>query len=113
MHDQPLTATEIRKREAERLEGWAKAQSALIRPFIERTSKILLVPQKCQQQQKGGAKPPKTVAPPPPVRESNQQVAAQGETERAAAAKRKGLASTINPGSLLGNYETPGSRSLL
>jgi hypothetical protein len=62
---------------------------------------------------KGGAKPPKTVAPPPPVRESNQQVAAQGETERAAAAKRKGLASTINPGSLLGNYDQPGTRSLL
>jgi hypothetical protein len=37
----------------------------------------------------------------------------EGETERAAAAKRKGLASTINPGSLLGNYDQPGSRSLL
>ena len=61
----------------------------------------------------GAAKPPKTVAPPPPVRESNRQVAAEGETERMAAAKRKGLASTVNQGSLLGNYDQPGTRSLL
>ncbi|NQX02227.1 hypothetical protein HQ447_16335 [bacterium] len=66
-----------------------------------------------------GGKPPKAVPPPPPVRESNRQVAAVGETARAAAAKRKGLQSTLGmdkPQSLLGgvsSYDQPGSRSLL
>lgn len=66
---------------------------------------------------KGGM--PKIDPTPPPVRESNQQVAAAGETERAAAAKRNGYASTVAPakrGSLMGassNYDQPGSRSLL
>lgn len=63
-----------------------------------------------------GGKPPKAVPPPPPVRESNREVAAAGETERAAAAKRKGLQSTLGMGTLLGgatSYDQPGSRSLL
>lgn len=80
-------------------------------PFF--TPDLIGVDGKLSRLHKGGAKPPKTVAPPPPVRESNRQVAAEGETERMAAAKRKGIASTINPGSLLGNYDQPGTRSLL
>lgn len=66
-----------------------------------------------------GAKIPAPVAPPPPVRESNRQVAAEGDTERAAALKRKGYLSTLQgdngggPKSLLGNYDQPGTRSLL
>ncbi len=65
---------------------------------------------------KGGSAP-KVDPTPPPVRESNRQVAKEGEAERAAAVTRDGYASTIKPskkpGSLLGNYDQPGTRSLL
>ncbi len=64
---------------------------------------------------KGGSAP-KIDPTPPPVRESNRQVAREGETERAAALNRDGYLSTLKPkkpGSLLGNYDEPGKRSLL
>lgn len=63
---------------------------------------------------KGG--PPAPAPPPPPVRESNRQVASEGESARAAALQKQGYLSTINPKkpqSLLGNYDQPGTRSLL
>lgn len=64
----------------------------------------------------GGNKPPKPIPPPPPVRESNNQTAAAGEAERMRAANRTGYQSSLNPKgpqSLLGSFDTPGSRGLL
>ena len=62
-----------------------------------------------------GSAPPPPPPPPPPVRDSNRQIAREGDLARAAASRRKGYGSTINPSrSLLGgNYDQPSSNTLL